>query len=87
MGTPTEPCQDTCVGAGVFAGVPLVLVSRVQMLKGNNAANQPIGKKLSSTLSAGEPNVIYVIHNTQHYFGLLSSLPSHLFPSSVYPRL
>jgi hypothetical protein len=34
--------------------VPLVLVSRVQMLKGNNATNQPIGKKLSTTLSAGD---------------------------------
>jgi hypothetical protein len=38
LGTPTEPCHDTCEGGGV-GGVPLVLVSRVQILKGNNGAN------------------------------------------------
>jgi len=41
LGTPTEPCHDTCEGSGGggVGGVPLVLVSRVQILKGNNGAN------------------------------------------------
>jgi hypothetical protein len=82
--TPTEPCHDTCEVGG--PGVPLVLVSRVQILKGNNAAKPTNWKETLYNLVSRGPNVIY-LSIILSIISLLSSVPSHLFPSLVYPGL